>query len=223
MMSPWGIHLADGLIHPLWLISAGVLCLGLLWIGMLRMTANEIPIIALMTAAFFVASLIHVKIGGTSVHLMLNGVVGLILGARAPVAIILGLFLQAVLFGHGGITSLGVNALIMTVPAWLGGWSLRWLFRNGRLAKAATRWFMGACIGGGVVLLTLILYATVLLMGTLEEHDLSKLAYFVFVAHVPVGFIEALITATMLDFLYRVKPELLGRSVAFEAPVKVPQ
>lgn len=35
-----------------------------------------------MTAAFFVASLIHVPIGPTSVHLLLNGLLGVVVGRR---------------------------------------------------------------------------------------------------------------------------------------------
>ena len=65
-----------------------------------------------MTAAFFVASLIHVSIGPTSVHLLLNGLLGVIVGRRAPLAVLLGLTLQAVLFGHGGFTTIGVNTCV---------------------------------------------------------------------------------------------------------------
>ena len=41
-----------------------------------RIREDEIPRVALVTAAFFVASLIHVRVGPTSVHLLLNGLVG---------------------------------------------------------------------------------------------------------------------------------------------------
>ena len=72
-----------------------------------------------MAAAFFVATLIHVKVGPTSVHLLLNGLVGVILGRRAPLAIAVGLFLQAALLGHGGFLPLGVNTCVMSLPALL--------------------------------------------------------------------------------------------------------
>ena len=83
---------------------------------------EEIPRIALMTAAFFVASLIHVPIGPTSVHLLLNGLLGVIVGRRAPLAVLLGLTLQAVLFGHGGFTTIGVNTCVMALPALGAAW-----------------------------------------------------------------------------------------------------
>jgi ABC-type Co2+ transport system permease subunit len=48
----------------------------------------------------------------------LNGLVGVVLGRRAVLAIAVGLALQAVLIGHGGFSSLGVNVCVMTLPAY---------------------------------------------------------------------------------------------------------
>src|SRR3954471_24563988 len=86
---------------------------------MYRVRDEDIPLIALLTAAFFVASLIHVRVGPTSVHLLLNGLVGVVLGRRAVLAVAVGLVLQAALVGHGGFSSLGVNVCVMTLPAYL--------------------------------------------------------------------------------------------------------
>src|SRR4029078_22204 len=74
-----------------------------------KVREDEIPRIALMTAAFFVASSIHVKLGPTSVHLLLVGLVRVVLRWRAPLAILVGVTLQALLVPHGGISTIGVN------------------------------------------------------------------------------------------------------------------
>ncbi len=71
----------------------------------------------MLAAAFFVASLIHVPIGPSNVHLILNGIVGLLLGWAAFPAILIALVLQAMLFQYGGISTLGVNTIIMALPA----------------------------------------------------------------------------------------------------------
>src|SRR5207302_5573020 len=81
------------------------------------------PRIALLTAAFFVASSMHIPVPPASVHLLLNGLVGVILGWRAPLAIAVGLLLQALLLGHGGFLAVGVNTCVVTVPA-LVAWAL---------------------------------------------------------------------------------------------------
>src|SRR5262245_32010012 len=105
-MAPlWAVHIADGLLSPPWLVGGFVLAGLLTLAGLLRVRDEEVPRIALLTAAFFVASLIHVRVGLTSIHLLLNGLVGVLLGRRAAVAVVVGLALQAVLIGHGGIST----------------------------------------------------------------------------------------------------------------------
>lgn len=129
---PWAIHLADGVLDGFWLLGgfalAGLLAgLALLldWRRQRRqgtpLTEAEVVHLAVFTAAFYVASLIHVRLGPTSVHLLLNGLLGVVLGWRAALAIPVGLLLQAALFGHGGFTTLGVNTVIMVLPALAAG------------------------------------------------------------------------------------------------------
>src|SRR5262249_24058426 len=57
----------------------------------------------------------------TSVHLILNGLVGVVLGRRAPLAVAVGLTLQYLLLSHGGLTTLGINTCIVALPALAGG------------------------------------------------------------------------------------------------------
>jgi cobalt/nickel transport system permease protein len=116
--------------------------------GARRLRDEEIPQVALLAAAFFVASLLHVRLGPTSVHLLLNGLVGLVLGRRAAVAIPLGLFLQAAIPQHGGFTTLGVNACVMTVPALLAGWLFAELHHSSWLKKPALR---AVLVAGGTL------------------------------------------------------------------------
>src|SRR5262245_60707254 len=114
------VHISDGVLSPTWCAAGFVLAALLIAVENFRLPSEEeIVRVALMTSAFFVASLIHVRIGPTSVHLLLNGLVGVVLGWRAALAIPVGLFLQAALIGHGGFTSLGVNSCVMTLPALL--------------------------------------------------------------------------------------------------------
>src|SRR4051794_23126263 len=114
---PWAVHIADGVLGwPVLAAGFGLIAL-LAVLAAWRVREDEVPRIALLTAAFFVASSIHVKLGPTSVHLLLNGLVGVILGRRAPLAILIGVALQALLIPHGGLTTIGVNACAETIPA----------------------------------------------------------------------------------------------------------
>jgi cobalt/nickel transport system permease protein len=124
----WAVHIPDGVFSEPWLVGgfAGAAALAALSVRCSRFREEDIARIALLAAAFFVASLIHVRVGPSSVHLLLNGLLGVVLGWQAALAIPVGLFLQAALFGHGGFTTLGVNSCVMVLPALLS-----WLLFNG--------------------------------------------------------------------------------------------
>ena len=96
-------------------------------LGLRAIEQEQVPRVALVTSAFFVVSLIHVPLGVGSVHLVLAGLVGLMLGWAAFPALLIALLLQAVLFGHGGLLALGVNTLTMGLPAV----AVHYLFRRG--------------------------------------------------------------------------------------------
>lgn len=113
------VHLSDGVLVWPWLLGGFLLAAIALGLCARRIDDDEIPRIGILTAAFFVASSIRVPVGPTSVHLLLNGLVGILLGPRAVIAVAVGLVLQAVLLGHGGYSALGINAVIIAVPALL--------------------------------------------------------------------------------------------------------
>ena len=49
----------------------------------------------------------HFPVGVGSAHLILNGLLGVVLGRRAPLAVAVGITLQSFLFDHGGRTMIG--------------------------------------------------------------------------------------------------------------------
>ena len=97
-------------------------------VGLKRTSNEQIPEVAILASAFFVASLIHVPLGPTSVHLILNGLVGLILGWATFPAILVGLLLQALLFPIRRVDHLGGQHLQHGLPGprLLVGSSARW-------------------------------------------------------------------------------------------------
>src|SRR5262249_52600616 len=136
---------------PWWVGGFGVAA-SLVYLGVYRLREEEIPRIALLAAAFFVASSIHVKVPPTSAHLLLNGLVGVLLGRRAGLAVVLGVSMQALLLGHGGYTTIGINSCVMALPALLA-WGLfaglqrvPWLsvpwFRSSLVALSVLSWIL---------------------------------------------------------------------------------
>jgi cobalt/nickel transport system permease protein len=167
------VHISDGVLTWPWLTGgfAGAVILALF--GAWRIRDEEIPRVALLTAAFFVASLIHVKVGGvTSAHLLLNGLIGAVLGWRAGLAILVGLALQFALFQHGGWSTLGINTCIMTLPA-LVVWQLFKVLR--RLPWLRLAWFRAVLIATSTAAWTLSLVYSVALLLTNRLSQLTTL------------------------------------------------
>lgn len=147
-LAPFAVHISDGLLAGTWLIGGFVLTGLLALVGAWRMTEEEVPRVALLTAAFFVASSIRVPLGPSTAHLLLNGLVGVVLGRRAALAIPIGVFMQALLLAHGGMSAVGVTSFIQVVPALLA-WQL---FNALRLAPGIGRpWFRSALVGLSVL------------------------------------------------------------------------
>ncbi|HDZ91509.1 MAG TPA: cobalamin biosynthesis protein CbiM, partial [Deltaproteobacteria bacterium] len=133
---------------------------------------------------------------------ILNGIVGLLLGWGAFPVILVALTLQAVLFQFGGITTLGVNTMIMALPAvfcyYLFGSLVR---RRSSLALPAAF----AC-GALSVFLSAVMVGIAL---TFTREEFLRVSYLVVVAHLPVMVIEGLITAFCVGFLKKVQPHIL--------------
>lgn len=199
------MHISDGvLLPPVW-IGGYVLTAGIAAVSVKRMEAQDIPKMAVMTSAFFVASLIHIPLGPTSVHLILNGLVGIILGRLSFVSILIGLILQAILFQHGGITTIGANAVMMGLPALL---SYRIFSLHQKFRFRSNVAIFGAIAGAAGVFLGTIILALLLVSTGSEFIGVAKYAA---LAHLPVVIIEGIVTGFIVSFLMKVKPELLER------------
>jgi cobalt/nickel transport system permease protein len=198
------VHISEGVLSPGVLIAGAALTTAGVAVGLKNLDHEEIPSIGILSAAFCVASLVHVPIGPSSAHLILNGLLGLILGWKAFPAILIGLVLQALLFQFGGITTLGVNTLNMALPAVVGYYLFGWGMRLGtkQVLFTVTAFACGACaILMSGVLVGFSLYLT--------GEAFLPVAKLVVAAHVPVMLIEGVLTAACALFLRRVKPELL--------------
>lgn len=204
-------HISDGVLSAPVLIGGAVIAAALLAVGVKRLDPERLPQVAVMSAAFFVASLVHVPLGPSSVHLILNGLVGVVLGWAAVPAIFVAVLLQALFFGYGGLTALGVNIAIIALPAILS----YYLFAGGTRSASPLLW--GAAAGGGAVLATCGFVAIAL---ALSGSGLAAAAKLVILAHLPVITVEAVLTATIVGFLRRVRPEVLAFARAPSPPLK---
>ena len=198
------MHISEGVLSPSVLVVGAALTAAGVAMGLKKMDNEKIPRVAVLTAAFFVASLIRVPVGPSAVHLVLNGLLGLVLGWAAFPAILVGLALQALLFQFGGLTTLGVNTFIMAMPAIL----CYYLFgRSITLKNPGVATALAFACGFFAILLSSLLLAMCLIF---TGESFMEAAKVLVLAHLPVMFLEGLVVAFCLAFLMKVKPELLG-------------
>jgi cobalt/nickel transport system permease protein len=205
------MHISDGVLPVPVSIAGYAASFAIAAWSVRKSDPEQLPKIAVVTSAFFVASLIHVPMGPTSVHLLLPGLVGILLGSSAFISIILGIALQSFLFQFGGITAIGANAFMMGVPALVAGWAFR-TFKGKTLGRNMV---VAALTSGACVVLAVAILAGLLYTGGEDFLGVAKLAI---LAHLPVIGIEAAVSAFAVSFLYKVKPDLLGNDLPVPSP-----
>jgi cobalt/nickel transport system permease protein len=197
------VHISDGILSaPVWLGGYAIAIAGSA-AALRRFDDRRIPQVAVMTSIFFVAS--SIPLPGPSSHLLLNGLTGLVLGWDSIPAVFLALFLQAVLLGHGGLSSLGVNVVTMAG----GALAAQYLFRLGRLIahRRALDVALGFIAGAVGVAATGFLFYLALILSSPDYLGFAELNL---AAHLPLLVVESVVTGFAVSFLRQVKPELIG-------------
>lgn len=199
------MHLADGILSLPVLAAGTSLALAGVGLGLRRMTYEEIPQVAVLSASFFVASLIHVPVGPGQAHLILNGLAGLILGWAVFPALLAALLLQAIFFGYGGVTVLGINTLNMALPGVACWYLLRPLLR--RTKNRTTLFAIGFSVGGLAITMSAALIGATLY---LANNAYLQVALAIVIAHLPVMIVEGLLSGAVLLFLKKTAPQILA-------------
>jgi cobalt/nickel transport system permease protein len=194
------MHLADGVLSTPVIIATYGASIASLAIGAKGIEDEDIPKISLMSATFFAASLISIPVPPTSVHPLLCGLIGIILGKRAALAFFPALLLQALLFKHGGITSLGANTIMLFIPAYISYLLYNKLPIKKDLIRAG---FVGAVSVIMTVIILIILLALTDQRFAQGDFSVVKIAI---VGHLPILIGESIITGFAVQFIEKNKP-----------------
>ncbi|MFC7555639.1 cobalt transporter CbiM [Pseudoroseomonas wenyumeiae] len=197
-------HIPDGILSAPVLIGGGVVAAAGVALGLKRLDDRLIPRTAILAAALFAGSLIAVPVGPSSVHLLLSGLMGIMLGTAVFPAVLVALLLQALLFGFGGLTTLGVNTVNIALPGLLAGMALGPSIRS--TGSPGLRLLAGALAGLLPVIGTGVLVALAL---WLSSGDYTPVASVMAVTYLPLAIGEAFVTAAAVAFLARVQPDVM--------------
>ncbi|MBO1075530.1 cobalt transporter CbiM [Roseomonas marmotae] len=197
-------HIPDGILSAPVLIGGGVAAAAGVALGLKRLDDRLIPRAAILAAALFAGSLIAIPVGPSSVHLLLSGLMGIMLGTAIFPAVLVALLLQALLFGFGGLTTLGVNTVNIALPGLLAGMVLGPLIRS--TGSPGLRLLAGMLTGMLPVIGTGALVALAL---WLSSSDYTPVASVVAATYLPLAIGEAFVTAAAVAFLARVQPDAM--------------
>ncbi|MEI2385447.1 cobalt transporter CbiM [Breoghania sp. JC706] len=197
-------HIPDGILSAPVLIGGAIIAAGGVGLGLKRLDDRAIPRAGILAAAFFAGSLIAVPVGPSSVHLLLSGLMGILLGFGTFPAMAVALLLQALLFGFGGLTTLGVNIVNIALPGVVLGLLFGPTIRSP--PSASLRTGLAAAVGALSVLGTGGLVALSL---ALSSPDYAPVASVLLATYIPLAIGEAFITSVVVAFLARVSPDAL--------------
>lgn len=207
------IPIPQGVVY--WLIALVFIALALRW-ARSEMSEEKIPLIAVLAAGIFALQSFNLPVSmGTSGHLVGGALAAIILGSPFAAVFILTLVLivQGVLFGDGGITTMGANIINMgVIGGFVGFYTFKGLMAatsNVNIAGFAAAWL--ACLIPALACAFEMYFA-----GTfpLREGLIAMGLY-----HALIGIIEGFVTVVAIKLIVTARPDI----VDFALPVPVAQ
>lgn len=203
------MHIPDGFIPLLqtiiyWIIALVFIALALRW-ARKELSEEKVPIVAVLAAAIFAIQAFNLPVGmGTSGHLVGGALAAIILGSPYAAVFILSivLIIQGVIFGDGGITTMGANIVNMGVIGGFVGFyafkGFKSAIKNPYVSAGIAAWF--ACfIPALAASVELWIAGTFPLVGGMVAMGTY---------HAAIGVIEAIITAVAVYLIWHARPEL---------------
>jgi cobalt/nickel transport system permease protein len=208
------MHIPDAFI-PIWqgaiywVIALVFVYLSLRW-AKNELNEEKLPLVAVLAAGIFALQSFNLPVSmGTSGHLVGGALVAIILGSPFAAVFILTLVLivQGIMFGDGGITTMGTNILNMGV---VGGFVGFYSFKGLKIATGSMP--VSAFIAAWLACLIPALCAAVELWfaGTFPlEAGLIAMGIY----HAIIGVIEGVVTVAAIYLIVNVRPDLVDRGV----------
>lgn len=166
------IHIPDGVL-PVWLVGAGWL-LAIVILGLVSVRARHteagrhLPLLGVMSALMLVG--MSTEIVPIGYHINLSVLAGIVLGPAMGFLAAFIVNLMLALFGHGGITVVGLNALVVGVEASLGYYLFRliWSFLKSRQRTPA--------VSAGIATFIALIFSSMLMVGVVALSDVGPSA-----------------------------------------------
>lgn len=226
------MHIPEGYLSPSTCATLGVVMLPVWYKAgkMVKQTVDvaQIPFMAMAAVFSFLIMMFNVPIpDGTTAHAVGAVLIAITLGPwTAVIAVSVALFIQALVFGDGGVLAFGANAFNMAfVMPFTGYYIYRMIAKDAPLTS--TRRIIAAGIAGYVGLNLAALVASIEIgiqpMLFVGENGLPLYGPYSFNVAVPAmmgahllvaGFVDGIVTALALKFVFRTSPEIINSEIA---------
>ena len=208
------MHIPDAFI-PIWqgaiywIIALVFVALALRW-ARNELNEEKLPLVAVLAAGIFALQSFNLPVSmGTSGHLVGGALAAIILGSPFAAVFILTMVLivQGVLFGDGGITTMGANIINMgVIGGFVGFYSFKGLMgvtKSMPVSAFVAAWL--ACL-----IPSLACAVEMFLAGTfpLREGLIAMGLY-----HAAIGVIEGIVTVAAIYLITSVRPDLVDTGV----------
>jgi len=227
------MHMTDSLLSPvvgtaMCAVSAAALAFSVSKVKKDDLCEKKIPIIGVMGAFVFAAQMINFTIPGTGSSGHIGG--GILLAAMigafpALLSMSAVLIIQCLFFADGGLLALGCNIFNMGVIPCLIAYPL--LFKPFVKKRIKLGNITAASISAVIVSLQLGAFSVVLetWLSGITELPFTAFVLLMQPIHLAIGIIEGIVTATVLCFVYKMRPEIMESSfersaIKNETPVK---
>ena len=208
------MHIPDAFI-PIWqggiywIIALVFVALALKW-AKDEMNEQKLPLVAVLAAGIFALQSFNLPVSmGTSGHLVGGALAAIILGSPFAAVFILAMVLivQGVLFGDGGLTTMGVNIINMgVIGGFVGFYTFKGLMRMTKSMPVAG--FVAAWLA--CLIPALAASVELYLAGTfpLVEGMIAMGIY-----HAIIGVIEGCVTVAAIHLITSARPDLVDTGV----------
>lgn len=201
------IPIPQGIVY--WIIALVFVALALRW-AKNEMSDEKIPIVAVLAAGIFALQSFNLPVSmGTSGHLVGGALAAIVLGSPFAAVFIIALVLivQGVLFGDGGITTMGANIINMgVIGGFIGFYSFKGLMGMTRSMPVSA--FLAAWLA---CLIPALAAAVEMFMAGTFPLEAGLLAMGIY--HAIIGIVEGIVTIGVIYLIVNVRPDLVDVGV----------
>lgn len=211
------MHMADALISPvvggtMWIAASGVTAYSIKKVQN-ELEDSKIPLMGVMGAFVFASQMINFSIPGTgsSGHIGGGMLLAALLGPYAGFLTMTSiLIIQALFFADGGLIALGCNIFNLGFYTCFLAYPL--VYKNLIKNRFSTKQILKASLISSIIGLQLGAFSVVVqtLLSGKTELPFTTFLLLMQPIHLGIGIVEGLVTATVLSFLWKARPELFG-------------